>query len=125
MPIIRVKNGPHKGNEHDIKGDTLVIGRDENPDGIQILDQGISRRHAEIFRIGEMYFIRDLGSRNGTFVNEEKISEELLRVGDEVKIGSTILLFEDRLPKKKGTDHHGSDLAKLDAVTATTTIHLD
>jgi HD-GYP domain-containing protein (c-di-GMP phosphodiesterase class II) len=126
MPIIRVKNGPHKGNEHEIKGDTLVIGRDENPDGIQILDQGISRRHAEIFRIGEMYFIRDLGSRNGTFVNEEKISEELLRVGDEIKIGSTILLFEDRRAKKKATSERVVEQHKpLDAVAATTTIRLD
>lgn len=126
MPIIRVKNGPHKGNEHEVKGDTLVIGRDENPDGIQILDQGISRRHAEIFRIGEMYFIRDLGSRNGTFVNEEKISEELLRVGDEIKIGSTILLFEDRRAKKKATSERIAEAHKpLDAIAATTTIRLD
>jgi HD-GYP domain-containing protein (c-di-GMP phosphodiesterase class II) len=126
MPIIRVKNGPHKGNEHEIKGETLVIGRDENPDGIQILDQGISRRHAEIFRIGEMYFIRDLGSRNGTFVNEEKISEELLRVGDEIKIGSTILLFEDRRAKKKTTSERVAEAHKpFDAVAATTTIKID
>lgn len=125
MPIIRVKNGPHKGNEHDIKGETLVIGRDENPDGIQILDQGISRRHAEIFRIGEMYFIRDLGSRNGTFVNEEKISEELLRVGDEIKIGSTILLFEDRRAKKKSNSERVVEPHKFDAVAATTTIKID
>ena len=126
MPIIRVKNGPHKGNEHEVKADTLVIGRDENPDGIQILDQGISRRHAEIFRIGEMFFIRDLGSRNGTFVNEEKISEELLRVGDEIKIGSTILLFEDRRAKKKATSERMVEAHKpLDAIAATTTIRLD
>lgn len=126
MPIIRVKNGPHKGNEHEIKGETLVIGRDENPDGIQILDQGISRRHAEIFRIGEMYFIRDLGSRNGTFVNEEKISEELLRVGDEIKIGSTILLFEDRRAKKKTNSERVVEQHKpFDAVAATTTIKID
>src|SRR2546421_12620034 len=126
MPIIRVKNGPHKGNEHEIKGETLVIGRAENPDGIQIPDQGISRRHAEIFRIGEMYFIRALGSRNGTYVNEEKISEELLRVGDEIKIGSTILLFEDRRAKKsKGQSERTEAKGNFDAVAATTTIKID
>jgi sigma-B regulation protein RsbU (phosphoserine phosphatase) len=126
MPIIRVKNGPHKGAEFEIKDEAVVIGRDENPGGVQILDQGISRRHAEIFRIGEMYFIRDLGSRNGTFVNEEKIAEELLRVGDEVKIGSTILLFEDRQPKKKNESQRLMEAHKpLDAVAATTTIRLD
>ncbi|MBI3724244.1 FHA domain-containing protein [bacterium] len=127
MPIIRIKNGPHKGNEHEVKAETLVIGRDENPDGIQILDQGISRRHAEIFRIGEMYFIRDLGSRNGTFVNEEKISEELLRVGDEIKIGSTVLLFEDRRAKTKSktSERVVADPKAFDAIAATTTISID
>ena len=87
MPIIRVKNGPHKGTEHEIKGETLCIGRDENPDGIQILDQGISRRHAEIFRIGEMYFIRDLGSRNGTHAHGRVVTDARLRAGDAVTFG--------------------------------------
>lgn len=128
MPILRIKNGPQKGLEVEIKGDNLILGRDELPDGLQILDQGASRRHAEIFRIGEMYFIRDLGSRNGTYVNEEKITEELLRAGDEVKIGSTICLFEDRRPSERALVSERrapSDLADLDAVSATTTIRLD
>jgi HD-GYP domain-containing protein (c-di-GMP phosphodiesterase class II) len=126
MPILRIKNGPQKGLEVELKGDNLVIGRDELPDGLQILDQGISRRHAEIFRIGEMHFIRDLGSRNGTYVNEEKITEELLRAGDEVKIGSTICLFEDRRVSERTSERRpASDLADLDAVSATTTIRLD
>jgi HD-GYP domain-containing protein (c-di-GMP phosphodiesterase class II) len=126
MPILRIKNGPQKGLEVEIKGDNLIIGRDELPDGLQILDQGISRRHAEIFRIGEMHFIRDLGSRNGTYVNEEKITEELLRAGDEVKIGSTICLFEDRRASERMSERRpASDLADLDAVSATTTIRLD
>jgi HD-GYP domain-containing protein (c-di-GMP phosphodiesterase class II) len=41
-----------------------------------------------------MIFIRDLGSRNGTFVNEELMTEELLREGDIVRIGSTQVVFE-------------------------------
>lgn len=128
MPMLRIKNGPQKGLEVELKGDNLIIGRDELPDGLQILDQGISRRHAEIFRIGEMHFIRDLGSRNGTYVNEEKITEELLRAGDEVKIGSTICLFEDRRASERASTSERrapSDLAELDAVSATTTIRLD
>ena len=124
MPILRVKNGPQRGLEVELKGDNLVIGRDEIPGGLQILDQGISRRHAEIFRIGEMYFLRDLGSRNGSYVNEERITEELLRVGDEVKIGSTICLFEDRRPSERHAPGRaaGSD---IDQIAATTTIRLD
>ena len=71
MPILRVKHGPQKGLEIELNQDNLIIGRDELPGGLQILDQGSSRGHAEVFRIGEVYFIRDLGSRNGTLVNDE------------------------------------------------------
>ena len=124
MPILRIKNGPQRGLEVELRNDNLVIGRDESPNGIQILDQGISRRHAEIFRIGEMYFIRDLGSRNGSYVNEERISEELLRVGDEIKIGSTVCLFEDRPPSQRSQPHPPTP-QELDQISATTTIRLD
>jgi response regulator RpfG family c-di-GMP phosphodiesterase/pSer/pThr/pTyr-binding forkhead associated (FHA) protein len=125
VPMLRIKNGPHKGLEIELSNDSLVIGRDELPNGLQILDQGVSRRHAEVFRIGEMHFIRDLGSRNGTFVNEERITEELLRVGDEIKIGSTIAAFEDRRASNRASGRKASDLMELDQVSATTTIRLD
>lgn len=125
MARIRVKNGPHKGSDFNIAGESLVIGRDEIADGIQILDQGVSRRHAEIFRIGEMYFIRDLGSRNGTYVNEEKVTEELLRVGDEIKIGSTLMVFEDKSSKNaKDSGRIASRSGLKDSLAATTIIKL-
>jgi HD-GYP domain-containing protein (c-di-GMP phosphodiesterase class II)/pSer/pThr/pTyr-binding forkhead associated (FHA) protein len=96
MAILRVKVGAEKGKIYEIKEDSLVLGRDAAGD-IQFMDNGVSRRHSEIFRIGELFFIRDLESRNGTFVNEKRVTEELLRVGDQVRVGSTTLVFEDRL----------------------------
>src|SRR3990167_9537950 len=95
MPYIRVKTGPNKGKIFEVKDAVITIGRDDNQT-IQILDQGVSRQHSEIFRIGEMCFIRDLHSTNGTFVNDQRVTEELLRSGDQVLIGSTLLVFEDR-----------------------------
>ncbi len=101
MAILRVKAGPQKGKLYNISsGENLVIGR-ESTGEIQILDQGVSRRHSEIVRIGEMYFIRDLESRNGTFVNDKKITEEILRIGDSIGIGNTMLVFEDRMSQLK------------------------
>src|SRR5688500_13809885 len=94
MPQVRVKSGTNAGSTFEVGEAPLLIGRDDGAE-IQVLDQGVSRRHAEIFRMGEMFFIRDLDSRNGTFVNEERIKEELLRDGDEVRIGSTVMAFED------------------------------
>lgn len=91
---LKVKAGPHKGAVFELSNETIGIGRD-CPDGIQILDQGASRRHAEFFKIGEMCFIRDLKSRNGTFVNEEAIQEEMLQIGDKVRIGATVMQLED------------------------------
>lgn len=110
MAILRVKVGPYRGKVFDIREDTLVIGRDV-PEGVQVLDQGISRRHAEIFRIGEMYFIRDLESRNGTYVNEKGVTEEILRVGDQIRIGNSVLVFEDRLSHLKDSSRILSDEA--------------
>jgi response regulator RpfG family c-di-GMP phosphodiesterase len=99
MVCVRVKDGPNKGVAYGIQNETVCMGRDTEAQ-IQIMDQGVSRRHAEIFRVGEMFFIRDLGSRNGTYVNEERISEELLREGDRIRIGQTTLVFENKAPSE-------------------------
>jgi response regulator RpfG family c-di-GMP phosphodiesterase/pSer/pThr/pTyr-binding forkhead associated (FHA) protein len=94
MPILRVRNGPDKGRVYDITDEPITVGRDSS-ETIQILDQGASRRHSEVFRVGEMCFIRDLDSKNGTFVNDERIAEELLQVGDKIRIGNTIFVFDE------------------------------
>jgi len=94
MPQFRVKNGKQKGKIISLQTtDRVLIGR-ETSCGLQILDQGVSREHAELFRVGEMIFIRDLGSRNGSYVNGERITEELLREGDVVRVGNTEMVFE-------------------------------
>ena len=54
----------------------------------------ISRRHAEVFYEGDGFFLRDLGSTNGTFVNGEQISgHQQLSAGDKIEIGSSIIIF--------------------------------
>lgn len=95
MAILRVKHGPNKGKIYELTDKNLVLGR-EPGDGIVVPDQGVSRRHAEVVRIGEVYFIRDLDSRNGTFVNDDSIREEILRYGDRIRVGNTVLVFEDK-----------------------------
>ena len=101
MPVIRVIQGANKGRVYQLGDERVTIGRDSS-ETIQILDQAASREHAEVYRIGEMYFIRDLGSRNGTYMNEELKSQELLREGDRIRIGNTIMVFEDRKIMKEG-----------------------
>jgi len=119
MATIRVKTGPNKGKLYDIQDTPLTVGREENQ-VIQILDQGVSRAHAEIFRLGEMCFVRDLNSTNGTYVNDVKITEESLKAGDEMLIGTTILVFEDLAPartKGSGVEFEGEDNGKIETTT--------
>ena len=53
----------------------------------------MSRNHAKIINTGKSSCMRDLGSTNGTYVNDELIDEHVLRDGDLVKIGRTIFKF--------------------------------
>jgi HD-GYP domain-containing protein (c-di-GMP phosphodiesterase class II) len=92
MPFLRIQAGESR-KRVSLSQESIFLGRD--PGGVQISDQAASRKHAEIFRIGELWFIRDLESRNGTFVNEEKIDEEMLKSGDRIRIGSTVITFEE------------------------------
>jgi hypothetical protein len=125
MPNVRVKSGTNAGLSYEVGEAPLLIGRDDRAE-IQVLDQGVSRRHAEIFRMGEMFFIRDLDSRNGTFVNEERIKEELLRDGDEVRIGSTVIAFEDAPPGTSPKDAATVRRVRTsEGAEATTTIHIE
>jgi HD-GYP domain-containing protein (c-di-GMP phosphodiesterase class II)/pSer/pThr/pTyr-binding forkhead associated (FHA) protein len=93
MPKVRVKNGPNKGLVYPVGDEVITLGRDASST-IQVLDKGASRNHSEIYKVGGLSFIRDLKSRNATYLNGEKIDEELLRPGDKVQIGSTVLEYE-------------------------------
>ena len=94
MSKIRIANGPYRGREKSLGEKSLTIGRDAEA-GIQILDRSASRFHCEIFPVGGMWFVRDLESKNGTYVNDERLQDEdLLRPGDVIKIGTTELVFE-------------------------------
>ena len=78
--------------ELDAEGSTLHLGRDAgNP--IQLHDTEISRRHAEIRRVDDTFLLVDLGSSNGTFVNNERVEQKELTSGDQVQLGRTVMLF--------------------------------
>jgi diguanylate cyclase (GGDEF)-like protein len=70
----------------------VTIGREQV--GMILHDGGISRVHAAVERRGERYFIRDLGSTNGTMVNGERLeAERLLEEGDKIFLGQTVVKF--------------------------------
>jgi FHA domain-containing protein len=81
-----------QGKEWTLDRDAQVIGRLAGSE-IEIQDTGASRRHAEIRRKGEDFVIVDLGSTNGTLVNDSPVAEYTLEDGDRITIGRTVLEF--------------------------------
>lgn len=70
-----------------VETDPFIVGRDEDCE-LKLTDKRISRRHFEIRRGGDLIWIRDFESTNGTFVNHKKIKQaELLEQGDIISIG--------------------------------------
>ena len=82
------------GDEYPIDYDSVIIGRDDTSD-IALPDASVSRAHARISRdeLGK-WSITDLNSTNGTSVNGRKVSSSRLSYGDQVTVGTTILLFQ-------------------------------
>ena len=101
---------PPGGDQPSLRGDTAVlvvdqthqrfelrhgsnlIGRGSEAD-LQLLDQGISRRHLDVQYDGSWATAYDLGSTNGTSVNGHEISSQVLRHGDVIRIGHTRIVF--------------------------------
>jgi predicted component of type VI protein secretion system len=90
-----------KGVRKDISvpAPNAVIGRTTEAD-IQIPVSDVSRRHCQIAVNKNMVTIKDLGSSNGTFVNDKKVSEVVLKAGDRLKVGPfTFVVQIDGQPK--------------------------
>lgn len=87
--------GGKPGRVFPITKDLMVIGRLADSD-LPISDPGASRRHAELRRREGHIVIADLGSTNGTQVNEAMVEERELIEGDRITIGRTVLEFRRR-----------------------------
>lgn len=85
-PRLRGASGPYAGQTIDLVKGTTVVGR-VPPSDLVLEDDSVSRRHAEIYKMGNTISVRDLGSANGTFVNGERISETTLMPGDALRFG--------------------------------------
>lgn len=78
-----------------------VIGRDARCD-IPLDDPSASRRHARFFSTAQGYVVEDLGSKNGTLVNDSPCTSRLLRAGDKVQIGSAVAVYCDARTSSAG-----------------------
>ncbi len=94
MPALFVIQGRNRGARYDladIEG-AVSIGR-EAGNAIRLEDNEVSRRHAEVRRVGELFVVGDLKSSNGTFVNDRKIERAELASGDRIRVGRSVLVY--------------------------------
>ncbi len=112
MPALFVIQGFNRGARFDFDGDegAVTIGR-EAGNLIKLDDHEISRRHAEIRRVGGVYIVGDLKSSNGTFLNDAKVERAELAGGDRIRIGRSVLLYS-------GDGQEPSGLSAIDIVPA-------
>ena len=83
------------GHEHSLTGETTTIGRALEND-IVITSKRVSRAHAQVRREGWRLILEDLGSTNGTFLNDERVLSPMeLHDGDRIMVGDVTLTFHD------------------------------
>lgn len=112
MTKLRIMSGTSKGQTFDLRDGIYTIGR--SPDNnIQVLDKTVSRKHLKIFRKKNEYFIEDLKSRNGTFVNGARV-----QAGDEIEVKKGVPLAVGRIFLHLSGDYEegGVDDKKLQAL---------
>ena len=82
--------GVEKDTVWELSGFRSIIGRDSTCD-IAIDDPKSSRIHAEILQKGNTFIFSDIESRNGSFINNEQVTKQILVAGDQIKIGDTTI----------------------------------
>jgi two-component system NtrC family sensor kinase len=93
MLLLTIVQGPDKGKAFNIPpNEPQLIGR--SSEALRITDYTVSRRHAELTPDSGQWYIRDLKSHNGTYVNGVRISARTrLKIGDDIRAGSTVFAF--------------------------------
>lgn len=89
-PILTVEEGDRAGQRITIHGDDFIIGRDEDCD-LVLTERQISRQHIRIWHEGDSYYVEDLESKNGTWVNGEQLyGSRRLKDGDRIQLALTV-----------------------------------
>ena len=90
--LLVMQRGPSAGARFLLDAERTSAGRSTEAD-IFLDDVTVSRKHAEFVREGQSFWVRDVGSLNGTYVNRERIDQVVLHAGDEVQIGKFRMTF--------------------------------
>lgn len=89
-PVIVIHEGERAGQRWTVQNDTLLIGRGTECD-LVLPERQVSRQHIRIKLVDEQYYVEDLDSKNGTWVNGQQLKgERLLKDGDEIQIALAV-----------------------------------
>jgi len=109
---LRVLKGPDAGKVFELSKGVNMVGRDAKCI-VRLQDTEISRNHAELFWGPEGFRLRDLGSFNGSHVNCKQVKDILLKTGDQLQVGQTVMLFvsEEQAPPDIQASIFSSEIA--------------
>jgi pSer/pThr/pTyr-binding forkhead associated (FHA) protein len=93
MAKLVIQNQGMTGRAHELNADRITVGRVED-NTFQIADPSVSSHHCEVHLRGSEVLIRDLNSTNGSFINEVKIIEQVLKPGQTLRLGQVELKLE-------------------------------
>ena len=115
LATLVVLQGPDKGKTFAADDERVLIGRGSAQ--VPLVDQTISRRHAELRRANGEWVISDLNSANGTYVNGERLEKTArLKRGDQIRLGSTLLVYSgDEKTEQLSGPNIPHDMVTLDA----------
>ncbi len=100
-------------HNHELDDKPVVIGRDPSAT-IMLADERVTRRHCEIRLWNGDFVIKDLHSKNGTFINDEQEMVAILELNDIIKIGPFLLAVRDDASLMLGETQAGEILKEMD-----------
>lgn len=89
---IEFVGGPRDGQTERFSGNTVTVGRDSDSDVVFAADRTVSRQHARVVRDGDQYFVQDVGSSHGTFVDGVQVTGQTRRAVEAfqpVRVGAS------------------------------------
>jgi 3',5'-cyclic-nucleotide phosphodiesterase len=107
-------NGPDKGRSFEVDEEAIFVGRAPENE-IHIKDKSVSRKHVKIVKRGEKYYVTDLSSKNGTFIDGMRVTsgkEYEIREGMPIAVGNTFLSIGKAYPNDVLTVLDSIDLFK-------------
>jgi hypothetical protein len=99
---VRVESGFRAGRELILSKEKTTIGRDEKCDIGLFGDNQVEKMHARIVQAGGRYYLEDVNSSSGTFVNDQPANGRIaLNSGDRIRVGRNVLLFRERAKRQR------------------------